>query len=99
PPLRPAPFPTTTLFRSSACGGAGAQQSAPAPSHSEHSHGAEHSHHAGQADMGDPSATPAGQIEGAQLRTGQFELLDTRPPGFDRSEEHTSELQSRENLV
>ncbi|MER2092325.1 MAG: hypothetical protein ABS918_06230 [Saccharopolyspora rectivirgula] len=67
----------------SACGGEGAQQSAPAPSHSEHSHGAEHSHHAGQADMGDPSATPADQIEGAQLRTGQFELLDTRPPGFD----------------
>ncbi|GAB3285749.1 hypothetical protein GCM10027563_18880 [Parasphingorhabdus pacifica] len=33
--------------------------------------------------MGDPAATPADQIAGAQLRTGDFALLDTRPPGTD----------------
>ena len=39
----------------------------------------------GGMNMGDPSATPADEIEGAQLRAGQFALLDTRPPGMDNA--------------
>lgn len=33
--------------------------------------------------MGDPDATPAAEIDGAELSTGSFGLLDTRPPGYD----------------
>ncbi|MEG3630819.1 superoxide dismutase family protein [Streptomyces poriticola] len=33
--------------------------------------------------MGDPSATPADQIPGADVVEGPLELLDTRPPGMD----------------
>jgi hypothetical protein len=33
--------------------------------------------------MGDPSATPADKVPGAQLRTAALKLLDTRPPGMD----------------
>jgi Cu/Zn superoxide dismutase len=33
--------------------------------------------------MGDPSTTPADKIEGADLKKGDFKLLDTRPPGSD----------------
>lgn len=33
--------------------------------------------------MGDPSATPAHQLAGAELKEARFALLDTRPPGTD----------------
>jgi Cu/Zn superoxide dismutase len=33
--------------------------------------------------MGDPDATPAAEVAGAELVTGEFELLDTRPSGYD----------------
>jgi len=33
--------------------------------------------------MGDPDATPAYEVEGAELTTGTFVLLDTRPDGYD----------------
>lgn len=33
--------------------------------------------------MGDPDATPAAEVDGAELSTGTFELLDSRPPGYD----------------
>ncbi|WP_329051920.1 superoxide dismutase family protein [Streptomyces violaceus] len=33
--------------------------------------------------MGDPSATPADRIPGAEVVKGTFALLDTRPPGMD----------------
>lgn len=33
--------------------------------------------------MGDPDATPALDVDGADLSTGTFGLLDTRPPGYD----------------
>ncbi|KUO16281.1 superoxide dismutase [Streptomyces dysideae] len=33
--------------------------------------------------MGDPSATPADKIPGADVVKGAFRLLDTRPPGMD----------------
>ena len=33
--------------------------------------------------MGDASATRADEIEGAELASGEFTLLDTRPEGFD----------------
>ncbi|MFF1293907.1 MULTISPECIES: superoxide dismutase family protein [unclassified Streptomyces] len=33
--------------------------------------------------MGDPSATPADKIPGAEVAKGTFKLLDTRPPGMD----------------
>lgn len=62
-----------------ACGGGGTngspQSQAPEPPHGE-SHG---------MNMGDPAATPADEIEGAQLREGPFDLLDTRPPGLDNA--------------
>lgn len=35
--------------------------------------------------MGDPSATRADEVDGASLATGIFELLDTRPQGYDDS--------------
>ena len=33
--------------------------------------------------MGDPGATRADEIDGGELVTGTFELLDTRPQGYD----------------
>ncbi|MEM9039586.1 MAG: hypothetical protein AAGD33_06800 [Actinomycetota bacterium] len=33
--------------------------------------------------MGDPDATPADEVEGAALASGEFALLDTRPEGYD----------------
>jgi hypothetical protein len=33
--------------------------------------------------MGDPTATPATEIDGAEIRTADFVLLDTRPEGYD----------------
>lgn len=33
--------------------------------------------------MGDPAATPANEIPGAEVREAKFKLLDTRPPGLD----------------
>ncbi|MEM9746539.1 MAG: hypothetical protein AAF945_07575 [Actinomycetota bacterium] len=33
--------------------------------------------------MGDPNATPADEVEGAALASGEFALLDTRPQGYD----------------
>ena len=35
--------------------------------------------------MGDPSATPADKVAGANLRTSRFSLLKTRPPGVDNA--------------
>lgn len=32
--------------------------------------------------MGDPNATPASEVEDADLETGEFELLPTRPDGY-----------------
>lgn len=39
----------------------------------------------GDMDMniGDPDATPAGDVEGAALARGEYVLLDTRPAGYD----------------
>jgi hypothetical protein len=37
----------------------------------------------GAMNMGDPTATVASEIEGAELASGEFTLLDTRPQGFD----------------
>jgi hypothetical protein len=36
-----------------------------------------------EMNMGDPDATPAYEVEGADLTTGTFLLLDTRPEGYD----------------
>ncbi len=36
--------------------------------------------------MGDPDATPADDVEGAALASGEYELLDTRPAGYDNVE-------------
>ena len=33
--------------------------------------------------MGDPDATPAAEVEGADVTEGDFALLDSRPDGFD----------------
>ncbi len=33
--------------------------------------------------MGDPDATPADEVTGAALARGEYELLDTRPAGYD----------------
>lgn len=33
--------------------------------------------------MGDPGATPAAEVAGADLVSGEFTLLDTRPSGYD----------------
>jgi len=33
--------------------------------------------------MGDPDATPATEVDGADIKTAEFVVLDTRPEGFD----------------
>ncbi len=37
-------------------------------------------HTTGHDQMHEPDATPADQLDGAEVRTGEFELLDTAPP-------------------
>ena len=37
----------------------------------------------GDMNMGDPNATPAAEVEGAEVLSGMFELLETRPEGYD----------------
>ncbi len=37
----------------------------------------------GAMNMGDPTATRADAIDGAELEIGSFQLLDTRPQGYD----------------
>lgn len=41
-------------------------------------------HHTGAArmNMGNPNATPADKVPGAQLSSGSFQLLDTAPQGY-----------------
>jgi Cu/Zn superoxide dismutase len=36
-----------------------------------------------EMNMGDPDATPASEVAGAEVVTGEFMLLTTRPPGYD----------------
>src|SRR5690606_42159585 len=84
-PPRPTPFPYTTLFRSQA----GA---------------AHHLHHLGQA-RGAVLGELVGCVLGAQQGDGAAQFAQRFAAGGGdggdglRSEEHTSELQSRENLV
>ena len=40
-------------------------------------------HSAMGMNMGDADATPAEEVEGAELSRGEFQLLDTRPAGYD----------------
>src|SRR5690606_40718374 len=92
--LRPHPrstlFPYTTLFRS--CRAAGGRERATASS-------AECSRHGHAAVGGRRSALRAHQCVQSSSRFQQGQL-ERHPPGHARrSEEHTSELQSRENLV
>ncbi len=37
----------------------------------------------GEMNMGDINATPADEVADAELQTGSFELLETRPSGYD----------------
>ncbi len=37
----------------------------------------------GEMNMGDINATPADEVADAELETGSFELLETRPSGYD----------------
>lgn len=39
----------------------------------------------GMGSMGDPNATPAADVAGADLTSVAFELLDSRPDGFDNA--------------
>ncbi|MEU3344924.1 superoxide dismutase family protein [Streptomyces sp. NPDC006700] len=71
------------------CGGADSTADAHHGSHgSSHSSTATGTHGHGMDDMemGDPSATPAHKMPGAEVVKGAFGLLDTRPPGMDRVE-------------
>ncbi len=53
--------------------------------HSSHDHGDDLvSDIAGMGSMmGDPNATPADEVAGAELTSATFELLESRPDGFD----------------
>lgn len=59
--------------------------------HSDHDH--DHSDHdhemvseiQGMGSMGDPSATPASGVAGADLTSVNFNLLDSRPEGFENT--------------
>lgn len=37
-------------------------------------------HGSGHGEMHEPDATPADELQGAEVRTGEFEVLDTAPP-------------------
>ncbi|MDI2028962.1 hypothetical protein QFW96_10085 [Saccharopolyspora sp. TS4A08] len=67
----------------SACSGG-----APAEDHSAHMQhsGGEQAGGGMQMNMGDPNATPAKDVAGAQLRSNPFQLLPTRPPGLDQAQ-------------
>ncbi len=66
-----------------ACGDDTAEEPAAAtPQATDGGHG-DHAEHTADPAMNDPHATPADEIDGADLRTGDFALLDTAPPGSD----------------
>ncbi|SFD76497.1 hypothetical protein [Streptomyces aidingensis] len=70
---------TTAALLLTGCGGDSSAAAGPDT-------GGESGHEAhGMADtaMGDPSATPAADIPGAEVRQAPLTLLDTRPPGTD----------------
>lgn len=66
----------------SACGGEDSSQD-----HSTHmQHGGDAQAGGGmEMNMGDPNATAAKDVPGAQLRSNAFALLPTRPPGTDQA--------------
>lgn len=83
---------TALTFALSACGGSEDEAVSTAESkdeeehdHSSHDHGDDLvSEIAGMGTMmGDPNATPAAEIDGADLTSVEFQLLDSRPDGFD----------------
>src|SRR2546422_5810298 len=82
-PPRSTLFPYTTLFRS----------------HAEGVAGASNNHSLQQDHPDDPPVGHTDSLQGAKL----LQVLDGEDveglPGHDRSEEHTSELQSRLHLV
>src|SRR3712207_7783264 len=87
-PPRSTLFPYTTLFRSVLCVGAGGHQVA-------HAHGmaqAAQDDHRQQAQHGIPIRHGCGSVCTAPMSHGS-------PVSRTRSEEHTSELQSRQYLV
>jgi hypothetical protein len=65
----------------SACSGGSSQDHS---AHMQHT-GGEQAGGGMQMNMGDPNATPAKDVPGAQLRTNKFVLLPTRPPGLDQA--------------
>src|SRR5207302_4642652 len=97
PRPRPTPFPYTTLFRSSPLAvqlHAAASSSALTPDQAQQLH-----------DRANALQAKAQQAASVIGRLGRAVEPAFRPLGYDwqltetRSEEHTSELQSRENLV
>ncbi|WP_432155306.1 superoxide dismutase family protein [Streptomyces sp. bgisy153] len=78
---------TATAALLSGCGGDSAENTSKASNKSaEVAASASPSHEMDGMDgmaMGDPSATPADKIPGADVVKGTFQLLDTRPPGMD----------------
>src|SRR5690606_42128663 len=89
---RSALFPYTTLFRSERLGGADLGEPLVAlavdPAHEER----RHARHAGQVALA--------RFEALEVGVDDLGVaLDREEEGHVRSEEHTSELQSRENLV
>src|SRR5690606_41628916 len=93
---RPTPFPYTTLFRSLAGLGAGHETVIA-------SAGTQVEHRIARLDASELRGEAAAQAEvsigGIALQRGVVLAHDVVHLGAARSEEHTSELQSRENLV
>src|SRR5690606_41282359 len=86
PPPLSTPFPYTTLFRSTKC----ATPTAPLPVSSS------------SRERLSDAQVPTSSQPISQGRTATRQLRSSNPRSSDmdwRSEEHTSELQSRENLV
>ncbi|TDC91188.1 superoxide dismutase family protein [Saccharopolyspora aridisoli] len=65
----------------SACGGGSSEDHS---THMQHG-GGDHAGGGMQMNMGDANATPAKDVQGAQLRTNAFTLLPTRAPGTDQA--------------
>src|SRR5690606_40975362 len=87
PPPTPPPFPYTTLFRS------------PTRSTGFFNHNAMYEMDVPHAARVEVVKGPATALYGSDAIGGMVNVLTRSPEDAARSEEHTSELQSRENLV
>src|SRR5690606_41421493 len=97
PPRPRSPlFPYTTLFRSGLEAPVPALDPRPILTMADMGHGGHAGHHMTGTGHGEPGHA---SMDHASMDHGAMDHAAMGHAGMDRSEEHTSELQSRENLV